>query len=129
MAADVTGRCRYLRVRGLRLFGGEDGHLLKAIGRGEFTLNGFRNRDLQSILFAGAANDEREKKRRSATMSRQIRMLRAHHLIHKIGKSHRYRLNDRGRQLVTALRSAQAVSIFQADRARGLKNVARKTRK
>jgi len=99
------------RVRGLRLFGGEDGQLLKAIGQGEFTINGFRNRDLQSILFAGEAKDEREKKRRSARMSRQIRMLRAHHLIHKIGKSHRYRLTDRGRQLVTALLSAQAVSI------------------
>lgn len=99
------------RVRGLRLFGDEDGQLLKAIGQGEFTLNGFRNRDLQSILFAEEAKNEREKKRRSARTSRQIRMLRAHHLIHKIGKSHRYRLTDRGRQLVTALLSAQAVSI------------------
>src|SRR5205823_1816246 len=35
------------RVRGLRLFGDEDGQLLKAIGQGEFTLNGFRNRDLR----------------------------------------------------------------------------------
>ncbi len=99
------------RVRGLRLFSGEDGQLLEAIGRGEFSINGFRNRDLQSILFGTASKDEREKKRRSARISRQIRMLRAHRLIHKIGKSHRYQLNHRGRQLITALQTARSVSI------------------
>jgi hypothetical protein len=41
-------------VRALRPLG-EDRALLETIRRGEFTLNGFRNRDLQKFFFAAAA--------------------------------------------------------------------------
>jgi len=58
--------------------GGGDARLLVAVARGEFTLNGFRNRDLRSLLFDRPAKDQTEEKRRSSTVSRKIRMLRAH---------------------------------------------------
>ena len=38
------------RVRGLCLWESDDNRLLAAIGRGEFTINGLRNRDRQRLL-------------------------------------------------------------------------------
>src|SRR6185436_14286140 len=61
-------RWKRARIRGLRLFTEKDAQLLTAIGRGEFALNGFRNRDL---LFAEPANGE-QARRRSAAMGRQL---------------------------------------------------------
>ena len=101
------------RVRGLRLFEGTDAQLLEAIGRGEFALNGFRNRDLQSILHEKPVQDKQEARRRSAAVGRQIRMLRAHGLIRKLSHTHRYQLTDRGRQLIAGLQAAKAVSVSE----------------
>src|SRR5207245_548876 len=39
------------RVRALQPFAPEDRQLLQTISRGEFTLNGIRNRDLQRLYF------------------------------------------------------------------------------
>jgi hypothetical protein len=39
------------RYRALNPWSAEDGALLEAISRGEFTLNGFRNRDLRKLLY------------------------------------------------------------------------------
>jgi hypothetical protein len=45
--------CRFAGrgVRALRPFQTDDHALLKAVHRGEFALNGFRNRDLQRLLY------------------------------------------------------------------------------
>jgi hypothetical protein len=67
-------------VRALRPFS-EDHALLAAINRGEFILQGIRNRDLQRLLFRTPAADDRERRRRSARVSRQFRLLRAHGII------------------------------------------------
>ena len=39
------------QVRGLNLLGRDDAALLEAVGRGEFVINGLRNRDLRALLF------------------------------------------------------------------------------
>ena len=70
------------RVRALRPFA-DDRPLLEAINDGDFLLNGFRNRDLQAILYDTPAYLADEKRRRSAAISRRLRMLRAHGLIRK----------------------------------------------
>jgi hypothetical protein len=106
-------RWKKARVRGLQLLAERDAQLLAAIGRGEFALNGFRNRDLQAILFGEKAPDRQQARRRSAAVGRQLRMLRAHGLIRKLAHTHRYRLNDRGRQLINGLQAAQAASVKQ----------------
>jgi hypothetical protein len=41
-----------MRPTALHPFASDDRHLLQAISRGEFTLNGVRNRDLQRLCFA-----------------------------------------------------------------------------
>ena len=94
-------------VRALEPLGEADGALLAAIGRGEFLLNGFRNRDLRALLY-GPAGDAAEQKRRSAAVTRQLRLLRAHGVIAKVAKTQRYQLSAFGRELLTALAAARA---------------------
>jgi hypothetical protein len=93
------------RVRALRPLG-EDRALLETIRRGEFTLNGFRNRDLQKSFFVAAAQDLREARRRSAWVSRQLRLLRAHGLIRKVPGTYRYQLTETGQKAIAAILTA-----------------------
>ena len=103
-------------VRGLRVLG-EDNGLLMAISRGEFNLNGFRNRDLQLFLYSGQAANDVEGKRRCAAVSRKLRILRAHGLIKKVTHTHRYLLTDEGRIAITAISAAQRATVQQLSRA------------
>jgi hypothetical protein len=100
------------RVRSLRPFN-DDHPLLAAIARAEFDLTGFRNRDLQQLLFSAAPRSQREARRRSAWVSRQLRLLRAHGLITKINGTHRYRLTRNGRTITTAFLTALRATVRQ----------------
>src|SRR6185295_6970028 len=66
--------CQYRnrRVRALRPFA-DDYLLLEAVNRGEFMINGVRNRDLQRLLWPTQTTDPKEKRRRSAAVSRKLR--------------------------------------------------------
>jgi hypothetical protein len=111
--ADLTEPlCRRVKfagryVRGLNPLASDDAKLLAAVNRGEFTINGFRNRDLQSWLYAGTARTVTERRRRSAAITRQLRLLRAHGIIKKVPKSHRYQVTEKGRVALTALLAAR----------------------
>jgi hypothetical protein len=80
--------------------------LLQAVRRGEFTLNGFCNRDLQRLSFAQPAATPHEARRRSAWVSRKLRLLRAHGLIYGVTGTHRYHLTKAGRAAITAILTA-----------------------
>jgi hypothetical protein len=99
------------RVRGLHPFGGPDSSLFQIISRGEWTVRGFRNRDLQQMLFSQPAPSVREKRRHSAWVSRRLRLLRAHHLIKKVPHENRYHLTAFGRQAVTAVLAARKATL------------------
>jgi hypothetical protein len=86
--------------------------LLQAVSRGEFLLNGFRNRDLRELLY-GEAACEAEQRRQSGAVTRRLRLLRAHGVIQKVAKTHRYLLTEQGRTALTALEAAR-----QADTAK-----------
>src|SRR5919197_5472112 len=75
-------------VRGLQPFG-KDNSLLLAVNRGEFILQGVRNRDLQRLLFSAAAASVSQRRRRGAWVSRQLRLLRAQ-------RTHRYQVTESG---------------------------------
>ena len=94
------------RVRALRPFAPDDRQLLQMISRGEFTLNGLRNRDLQRLYFAQAPTTPHEARRRSAWVGRKLRLLRAHGLIYKITHTHRYQLTKAGRATTTTIFAA-----------------------
>ena len=87
--------------------------LLAAINRGEFAIHGLRNRDLQQLLYAQPPATPAEKRRRSAAVSRKLRLLRAHGLIRKLAHTHRYRVNQRGRLILNAILSAQRMTTQQ----------------
>lgn len=98
------------RVRALRLGDPQDIALLEAIARGEFATAGLRNRDLRSLLYP-SSNEPKQVRRLSAKVSRLLRMLRAHGILRKVPKSHRYRLTNKGHLLTAALFAARKASI------------------
>jgi hypothetical protein len=111
--------CHYRdrRVRALRPFA-DDYLLLQAVNRGEFMINGFRNRDLQRLLGPSQpTTDPKEKRRRSAAVSRKLRMLIAHGLIHKVQKTHRYQVSTSGRLAIQAILTIQQTSMAVLSRA------------
>ena len=115
--------CQYQgrRVRALHLFQADDHQLLKAVNHGEFTINGLRNRDLQLLLYGPvdpkAPLSAKEKRRRSAAVSRKLRILRAHGLIHKVPKTHRYQVTSHGRLAITAILTMDRTSIALLNKA------------
>lgn len=99
------------RVRALHPFSPQDHALLQAVARGEFTVNGFHNRDIRWLLFPTSAGSVLERRRCSAAISRRLRLLRAHGLIQKLAHTHRYLVTPRGRQAISAIVSAQDASL------------------
>lgn len=101
------------RSRALNPFSADDAALLEAVNRGEFTINGFRNRDLRPLLFGAGEVSAEESRRQTSALTRKLRLLRAHGLIQKVPKTHRYMLTDKGRSTIAALLVAK-----QADAAK-----------
>ena len=95
------------RVRALNPLSAEDARLLETINRGEFSINGFRNHDLRTRLYA-PASDRRNSGNKGAAVTRRLRLLRAHGLIRKVSTTHRYVLSAKGRTAVAALLAARA---------------------
>jgi hypothetical protein len=99
------------RVRALHPFDDQDRLLLESISRGEFLINGLRNKDLSPLLYATTAKSAEERRRRSSAISRKLRLLRAHHLIRKVPGSHRYHVTSAGRQIATAVIAASNATV------------------
>ena len=99
------------RVRALHPFDDQDRLLLETISRGEFMINGLRNKDLQALLYPTAAKSIQERRRRSSAISRKLRILRAHHLIRKVPASHRYQVTPEGRQITIAVIAASNATV------------------
>jgi hypothetical protein len=98
--------------RALNPWSVQDARLLESVQRGEFAINGFRNRDLRARLFA-ANGTEPEQKRRASAITRKLRLLRAHGLIRKVSGTHRYMVSEKGRRIITALMAARQADVEQ----------------
>jgi hypothetical protein len=98
------------RVRALQPLGECDGVLLATVIRGDFAILGFRNRDLRPLLFGTDAPTPEEAKRQASKITRLLRMLRAHGIIQKVPKTHRYTVTQAGRQAIVALQTAKQAS-------------------
>lgn len=107
---------RQRRVRALRPWA-EDRVLLEVVNHGDFMINGFRNRDLQPLLYPEPALTDAEKRKRSAAVSRKLRLLRAHGLIQKVSRTHRYQITGNGRTILIAILAAARTSLKQLDQA------------
>jgi hypothetical protein len=100
------------RARPLNPLTGADGALLRTLAQGDYQVNGFRNRDLRQSLY-GQAADEADRRRQAAQITRRLALLREHHLIIKVQKTHRYQLSALGRRITTALLTAHACNVAQ----------------
>jgi hypothetical protein len=97
--------------RALNPLSPEDAALLAAVGRGEFMIDGFSNRQIRALLFTDAElADAATQKRQSGKVTRFLRLLRAHGLIAKVPKTHRYQLTEKGRTTISVLLAARAAN-------------------
>jgi hypothetical protein len=113
----AAGVCRALvkdgrRHRALNPWSEKDAALLQAVSRGEYAINGLRNRDLRRHLWPHQGS-ELEERRRAAAVTRQLRLLRAHGLVRKVSGTHRYVVTEGGRKIITALLAARQADVEQ----------------
>ena len=99
------------RVRGLDPTG-KDRALLEALAAPTLCAFGLCNKTLREKL-KGKPGYEMTDKQLSAKISRQLRLLRDHRLIHKLGRQKKYSLTKRGRELTTTLSALLAASTKQ----------------
>jgi hypothetical protein len=100
------------RYRALNPLAPEDHRLLAAVSRGEWLVMGFRNRDIRQTLY-GAAPDPATQRRQAAAVTRLLGLLRAHGLIKKIPRTHRYLLTTHGTAVIPALLGANNAPLKQ----------------
>jgi hypothetical protein len=99
------------KVRALNPMSAEDAALLAVVSDPKWALNGLRNRDVADALFGAAPDDEKERRRRSAKVSRLLRLLRAHGILQKVPKTHRYQVNAKSRDALQGFLAARAAAV------------------
>jgi hypothetical protein len=97
------------RYRALNPLGATDAQLLEIVNRGEYALNGVRNRDVRQALY-GEVEELKKSRQQMAAVGRRLALLRAHGLIAKVSKTHRYIVTDKGRRVITAILAARQAS-------------------
>jgi hypothetical protein len=97
-------------ARALNVLGGADGKRLRTLAQGDYLVQGFRNRDVRVAWF-GECRDEKERRRQAGQVTRWLALLRAHGLLVKVQKTHRWQLSAPGRRVCTALAAAEATSV------------------
>ena len=114
LAQEAAEVCRAVggkrqRHRALNPMGQADAELMAAVNRGEYVINGFRNRDVRGRLY-GATTDKGKEVQQMRAVGRKLRLLRGHGLIAKVPKTHRYMVTKKGRRIITALLAARQAS-------------------
>jgi len=84
------------RYRALRPISPEDSPWFGVLLRGEFRLQGVRNQDLRKHLLPEPASDSSQGRKAAARVTRQLRLLRAHRLIYREGRTYSYRPTQKG---------------------------------
>ena len=114
LAQDAAQLCQAVwrdgqRYRALNALGESDAELLAIVNRGEYAINGLRNRDVRARLYP-PTQDKGKERREMAAVGRKLRLLRAHGLIAKVSKTHRYVVTEKGRRIIMALLAARQAS-------------------
>lgn len=92
---------RHRHQRGLQPLRAGEQQLFRAVMHGEHRIKGFRHRDLHRLLHGDNTASPPIQRQRRYQLTRQLQLLRAHRLIAKIPRTHRYRITTRGEQLMT----------------------------
>jgi hypothetical protein len=92
------------RVRALNPCSPGDYHLLKFLGQAQWAINGLRNRDLAAWIAPGSNElSDSDHKRLTARTTRVLAILRAHGLIRKVQRTHRYIVTHKGNAVATLI--------------------------
>jgi hypothetical protein len=95
-------------VRALNPLGASDAALLAAISAPQYAVNGIRNRDLVQALHPRPTREAaQQQQRRRGRVTRLIRILRGHGLLHKVPRTHRYQVPVEARTRILAILAAR----------------------
>jgi len=78
--------------QGFNFFSNDDRFLLEILSRGEFNINGLRNKSIRKFF----------PHKSSAAISRILKRLHLHGIIRKVGKTYKYYLTRLGKAIITA---------------------------
>jgi len=99
-------------IRAMNPWNSEDYRLIEFLAQGQWEINGFRNKDLTAFIF-DSSETHRTAKQKSSRSTRLIRMLRAHGLIKKVPRTHRYMLTDKGYSITALIKASSPVQAEQ----------------
>jgi hypothetical protein len=100
------------RYRAVNPWNRDDQRLLAFLGRGEWVIHGFRNRDVRDLLLpCPDPADPVAARRQSGRATRIIRLLRAHGLVKKVPRQHRYVPTRKGKELTASVITAGNVDV------------------
>jgi hypothetical protein len=105
-----TGGKNGRKMRALNPLAAEDAMLLTAVSDPKWGVNGLRNRDLAAALYGDPPTDPLERKRQSAKVGRLLRLLRAHGILKKVPKTHRYQVCAKSRDGLLAILAARSAN-------------------
>jgi hypothetical protein len=111
-AAHLCRRVRWHKqsFRALNPLGEDDAALLAILNDARFVITGVSNAALRLALYGEGKNRD-QRRRQAARCSRLIRLARAHHLLVKVPRAHRYHVPPKARRLLTALLSARHADV------------------
>jgi hypothetical protein len=100
--------------RALQPMNREEAAVFRVLLRGEFLLQGFRNKDVRRAMDPTAERDADSRRQASGRITRLLRLLRAHAMIRKVPTTRYYRVTPKGKQVMTTalkLRDADLVAL------------------
>jgi hypothetical protein len=96
---------RHRRVRALRPISPEDSRVFSTILRGDFLIQGIRNKDLRQHLYPQPRVDPDQRRKDSGRVTRHLELLKSHNLIYRVPKTNYYRVTKQGYDVMsTAIR-------------------------
>jgi hypothetical protein len=110
VAEPGTNGTKGRKRRALNPLSAADAALLTAVSDPKWSVNGLRNRDLAAALYGEPPTEPGERKRQSAKVGRLLRLLRAHGILTKVSKTHRYQVNAKSRDGLLAILAARSAS-------------------
>jgi hypothetical protein len=117
LGEEVAGICRRVRwhkqsFRALNPLAESDAALLTIINHADFMISGLTNAALRAALY-GSKSDPRRRRREASRATRLIRLLRAHKLLRKVPRTHRYHVPTAARRILCAVLTARRANVDQ----------------
>jgi hypothetical protein len=80
----------------------KDAAIFAVLLRGEFLVQGFRNKDVRHAWLGPDGNDPLRRRQNSGRVTRLFRLLRVHGLIRKVASTRYYRVTEKGHRVMNA---------------------------